>query len=275
MIVLDRTNRKNVYILIVLVILLILKPIIDCFLPPNETGILDQSILNISINGPFLEELAFRGVPWIIISSGLLVIVPPFRYLPLTSRSNNYPSIWGDYPTQMVVFRVIETILLVSSSIAFSLYHLSTWGSQTFLRYTVSGLVFGILFLRYGFNASFLWHGYGNFLSVLFYRWNIHDVFFWCVLVISFIPFVWIYEFQQEIIEKISSGFKKKAKVGFIVFIILIVIISFIFLSNQGNIPSTPTIILLGCLFLLSVGIFWETVFINPLITKTRKLKIV
>jgi hypothetical protein len=127
--------------------------------------------------GPLMEELFFRGV-----LIGGIGLIPLFLFilfcdLRFFARGNHFPSLATKKEKKCLTgYRVVELLLLLSSSWVFALYHLSLWGSQTLPYYFIKGVIYGILFLRYGLISSLLAHMTFNFFSLFLIKTNVPDI---------------------------------------------------------------------------------------------------
>ncbi|NHJ03099.1 MAG: CPBP family intramembrane metalloprotease [Candidatus Heimdallarchaeota archaeon] len=70
----------------------------------------------------------------------------PIRLFPSQIRKNK----------TFCAIRGLQGVVIMISSIYFANSHLSTWGTQSFLYYFVGGVIYGGLFLRFGFLSTIL-----------------------------------------------------------------------------------------------------------------------
>jgi len=255
------TQKKKKIIIIGLTIVELIRLIIDLIFPSNLPSVFDQSFIElflpVIVYHPILEELIFRGL--LIGLFNLLVIFflsavsVNFRKLNVRCRSNNFPNILEFNSEKYAIHRVLECILVVVSAILFAFSHLSDWGEQTFYYYFLGGIIYGIIFLRYGFFSSVLWHMIRNFVGSLFIKLALMDLLFTIIIFVLFMLYIMFFELRNEVWNRFIEFWKKHRKFLLPIWFIISLIASINYGINQDSSDITLTMLLVGFLGLLII----------------------
>ncbi|MFW9855773.1 MAG: type II CAAX prenyl endopeptidase Rce1 family protein [Candidatus Thorarchaeota archaeon] len=134
-------------ILVIICFLQLLRELLIVILPIEVNIVNIYSPVYLIIGGPISEELLFR-----LVTMGWI------------GRGNGYPSVTD---TNNSLSRIVQTIFIVTGSVIFGYVHTFTYGEASFSYYMTGGIIYGILFFRYGFVMCLGWHMLNNLTSFI------------------------------------------------------------------------------------------------------------